>query len=72
MGRELARLLLVFGSVIAWVGFTIVGMGLSFVDPDDGMFTIGLVLTIGGIVAAIVGVAMYRVTEEPTHPRSDR
>lgn len=72
MGRELARLLLVFGSVIAWVGFTIVGMGLSFVDPDDGMFTIGLVLTIGGIVAAIVGAAMYRVTEEPTHPRSDR
>jgi len=72
MGREVARLLIAFGSVIAVVGLTFLGMGLAYVDPRSFDITWGAALMIGGGVAAIVGVAMYRVTEEPPHPRSDR
>ena len=72
MGREVARLLIAFGSVIAAVGFTVLGMGLSYVDPSSRDVTIGVWLMVGGGVAALAGAAIYRVTEEPAHPRSDR
>ena len=72
MGREVARLLIAFGSVVATVGFTVLGMGLAYVDPSSRDITIGVWLMIAGGVAAIAGVAIYRVTEEPPHPRSDR
>jgi len=72
MGREVARLLIAFGSVIATVGFTVLGMGLAYVEPRSFDIWWGIWLMVGGGVAAIAGVAMYRVTEEPPHPRADR
>ena len=72
MGREVARLLIAFGTVIAAVGFTILGMGLAYVEPRDREIGWGTGLMVGGAAAAILGAVLYRVTEEPPHPRSDR
>ena len=62
---NVARWVIAFGVVGAAVGLTVLGMGTSFVDPDDGMITIGLVLMVGGIVAAVIGAVVYRNSDEP-------
>jgi predicted membrane channel-forming protein YqfA (hemolysin III family) len=67
MSQEIARWLIALGAVAASVGGTIVGMGMSYVQSDDGMITIGLVLTVAGVVAMAIGgyVYLFRPPEEP-------
>ena len=65
MGPELARWMLSLGSVAAAVGFTLLGMGMSYVRPEDNLITIGLVLMIGGLAVAIVGGVLLRAVHEP-------
>jgi hypothetical protein len=65
MSHEIARWLVALGSVTAWVGFTVLGMGMSFVESVDWMITLGLVLTVGGVVALVAGAYVYRTSAEP-------
>ena len=63
MGLEIARWMLSLGSVAAAVGFTILGMGTSYVRPDESLITLGWVLMIGGIVVAVVGGIAHRTAD---------
>jgi predicted membrane channel-forming protein YqfA (hemolysin III family) len=67
MSQEIARWLIALGAVATSVGGTIVGMAMSYVQSDDGMITIGLVLTVAGVVAMAIGgyVYLFRPPEEP-------
>jgi predicted permease len=55
-----ARLLASLGSVAAAVGLVVFGMGTSFVEPDDPLVNLGIILMVGGVIAAIVGGLIYR------------
>jgi hypothetical protein len=61
---EFSRILTAAGLVAFGVGVTVYGIGAAFVDPQDSQMTIGLVLTIGGLIAALIGALMYRQTVE--------
>jgi hypothetical protein len=61
MARELPRVLTALGAVIAAVGLTVFGMGMSYREPRDTDVTIGIVLMILGLAGFIVGLAMPRM-----------
>lgn len=65
MGEALSRILIVLGSVGAWTGLIIFGMGTSELVPGAQMLGIGQLLMIGGVIALVVGIVMYRATREP-------
>ena len=67
MIHEVSRWLIALGAVAVSVGGTIVGMGMSYVQSEDGMITIGVVLTVAGAVAMAIGgyVYLFRPPEEP-------
>jgi hypothetical protein len=67
MIHEISRWLIALGAVAVSVGGTIVGMGMSYVQSEDGMITIGVVLTVAGVVAMAIGgyVYLFRPPEEP-------
>ena len=64
MISEVSRWLIALGSVLAAVGFTLLGIGLAFVEPESLEITIGTILMIGGIAATIVGGVLYRKYDE--------
>lgn len=66
--NEVARWLISLGVVIASVGLVVLGMGMSFVRPESSEFNLGLLLMIGGSVAAVVGFVLYRSTQGPDAP----
>ena len=68
MTRELGRWLIALGSVGAAVGITVLGMGMSFVESDDSMIRIGVILIVVGGVATVVGALAMRSTAEPVSP----
>lgn len=57
---EFSRILTAAGLTAFGVGVTVYGIGAAFVEPQDFEMTIGLVLTIGGLIAALIGALMYR------------
>jgi len=59
----IARLLVAFGSSIAVVGFTVLGMATSYVKHDADMKSISYILMAGGIVATVIGAFWYRADE---------
>jgi uncharacterized membrane protein YidH (DUF202 family) len=61
---EFSRILTAAGLSIFGVGLTVFGMGAAFADPDSSMMNLGLFLLIGGLVAAAIGVVLYRQTAE--------
>jgi hypothetical protein len=65
VGIEVARWLISLGSVAAAVGFVLIGMATSSVLPNDGLFTLGLVLLIGGLVVLVGGAIAYKAVDEP-------
>src|SRR5688500_12443028 len=79
MARELPRVLVALGAVIATVGVTVYGMGIAYREPRDADVTIGVVLMVGGLVAFFAGPAIYKTgyggsdqyqiePAEPAHP----
>lgn len=62
---EVSRWVIALGSVAAGVGLVVLGMGTAYAQPDDGQITLGLVLMIGGSLAAIVAGLVYRNSDEP-------
>ena len=63
MGLEIARWMLSLGSVAAAVGFTLLGMGTSYVRPDETLITLGWILMVGGIAVTIVGGIAHRAAD---------
>jgi len=65
MGEALSRILIVLGSVGAWTGLIIFGMGTAELVPGAQMLGIGRLMLIAGVIALVVGIVMYRATREP-------
>jgi hypothetical protein len=59
----IARLLASIGFPLAGVGLTILGMATSESVRNDDQLNLGLYLIIGGMIAGIIGVIMYRASE---------
>mgnify|MGYP001143036487 CR=1 FL=1 len=59
----IARLLASIGFPVAAVGLTILGMATSESVRNDDQLNLGLYLIIGGLIAGIIGVIMYRAQE---------
>ena len=55
-----ARLLVSLGTVAAAVGLVVFGMGTAFVEPDDSLKNLGIILMVGGLIATVVGGLIYR------------
>lgn len=61
---EFSRILTAAGLAIAPVGLVVYGMGVAFVEPRDFETNLGLILMAVGVIAAIVGVFLYRQAVE--------
>jgi hypothetical protein len=61
---EFSRILTAAGLAIAPVGLVVYGMGVAFVEPRDFETNLGLILMIGGVIATIIGVFLYRQAVE--------
>ncbi len=53
------------GVVAASVGFTFLGLGLSFVQPESSEITIGWVLMAAGAVVGLIRWLLFKRTEGP-------
>ena len=80
MARELPRVLIALGAVIAAVGLVVFGMGMSYREPRDTDVNIGIALMVIGLVGFVAGLGMTRAgvggsdevhlaPTEPAHPR---
>ncbi len=61
---EVSRFLVALGAVAATVGFTVLGMGLSYVYVDENNVRLGLILMIGGLVGFAVGLVLNRAIDQ--------
>lgn len=59
----IARLLVAFGSSIAVVGFTLLGMSTSYIKADAEMKELSYWLMAGGVAATVIGGFWYRANE---------
>ncbi len=69
MGSELARWMVALGSVGSSVGLVLLGMGMSYVQAEDGLITLGLILMIGGLAVAIIGGVVLRSADRSDESR---
>lgn len=60
---NLAGWLIVLGAVAAAVGVTLFGMGSSTLQADPQLINIGGILTIGGLIALVIGFVAYKATQ---------
>lgn len=60
----IARLLAAIGFTASAVGLTVYGMGTSMSQRNTDLTDLGLALLIGGFVAGLIGVAIYRASEK--------
>jgi predicted permease len=65
-----ARLLVSLGSVAAAVGLVVFGMGTSFIEPDDSLENLGIILMVGGVIATVIGGLIYRASLNATANRT--
>jgi hypothetical protein len=61
---EMGRILAALGLPISVSGLIIYAIGASHVIPNDSTMNIGMIMMIGGLIAGIVGIVMYRQTTE--------
>lgn len=61
---EASRILTAAGLVSAATGLTVYGIATSFYDMPGGQEMLGLILMIGGMVAAGIGVFMSKQIPE--------
>ena len=59
----IARILAAIGFPVAAVGLTILGMATSESVRNDDQLNLGLYLIIGGLIAGVLGVVLYRMDE---------
>ena len=58
--QEISRILTSLGAVVASSGLVVYGMGASYSSPGDFEVNLGLWMMILGVIAAIVGIVLYR------------
>lgn len=68
----LASILVALGSSAAATGFMFIGIALAIVGDHDLMYNSGWVLLVGGIIATVVGIVMYRAAEAKLVPVPNR
>ncbi len=68
MGAEVARWLIALGAVAAWTGIIVAGMGMSELVPGWELIQRGVLVTVAGLVALVVGVLLYRGTNDADRP----
>lgn len=70
MGSELGRILTAGGAVAAWTGIIVLGLGMAELTPGIpyafglSLVGLGVLITVVGLVALVVGVMIYRATLE--------
>ena len=69
MGAEVARWLIALGSVAAWTGIIVAGMGMSELVAGSELISRGLIVTAVGLLALVVGIVVYRGTVESDQSR---
>jgi len=62
---EIARILIAAGSVAAWTGIIILGMGMSELLPGTSLINIGGPMTAIGLVVLALGMLLYKAKREP-------
>jgi uncharacterized membrane protein len=62
---EISRILIAIGSVAAWTGLILLGMGTSELVPGADLMNKGLIGMVGGLIVLVVGIVIYRATREP-------
>ncbi len=62
---EIARILIAAGSVAAWTGIIILGMGMSELLPGTSLINIGGPMTAVGLVVLALGMLLYKAKREP-------
>lgn len=62
---EISRILIALGSVAAWTGLIILGMGMSELLPGVSLINIGGPMMAVGLVVLLLGVVLYRMSHEP-------
>ncbi|MFM9108077.1 MAG: hypothetical protein ACKOWF_15415 [Chloroflexota bacterium] len=62
---EISRILIGIGSVAAWTGLILYGMGSAELIPGPDLMSKGLIGLVGGLIALVVGIVLYRATREP-------
>lgn len=68
MGGTVRRWLVALGSVVAAVGFTLIGMATSYIQAVDSLFTLGVAMMVGGIVALVVGLVASTAADRADRP----
>ena len=59
----ISRIIVALFTVAASIGLLLVGMATSYVQRDDSMFRLGVILMIGGVAGAVAGALWYRAEE---------
>jgi CheY-specific phosphatase CheX len=59
----ISRVIVAICSVMASVGLLVVGMGRAYVNHNNGMIHLGVVLMIVGAVGTLLGALWYRAEE---------
>lgn len=62
---EISRILIAIGSVAAWTGVILFGMGSSELIPGADLLGKGKVGMIAGLIILVVGLVLYRSSREP-------
>lgn len=69
--NNLARWMVALGVVAGSVGFTLLGLGLSYVQPESSEITMGWMLMAGGTVVGLLGWLVFKQTQGPDTADSD-
>lgn len=58
-----SRVVLAVAAVAASVGMLLYGMGTSYSPEDDGMKSLGIYLTVAGLIGVAAGIGLYKKSE---------
>ncbi len=70
--NEIAKWMIVVGSVVAAVGLVVFGIGTSFVRPEASEINLGLILMIGGLVVFFPAAVFTNGRRDPTRRPTNR
>lgn len=61
---EVSRILTALGLVIAAVGLNVYGIAVAFYETVDSQANLGIIMMIGGVIAAAIGIIMSKQIPE--------
>ena len=57
---EISRILTAGGLVAGSTGLVVYGMGAAFAEPGDFELTVGMILMVVGVIAAVIGIGLSK------------